>query len=123
MASLRNYFAEETHRREEALAEKPQSIEDDADFERITQINDEWNRNVAKIRNERLKQERIQMREKIESELQQQRQYEEEQRKRINDLVLKEKVCVSFCTEQMHFMNAHVLTFFHFIRSNLFVRV
>lgn len=95
MASLRNYFVEEKHKREAALAEKPQSIEDDADFERITKINDEWNRNVAKIRIARLEQQRIQMREKIQWELEQQRQYEDEERQRLNELVLKEKVCAS----------------------------
>lgn len=93
MLSLQNYFAEEKRKREEALAEKPQKIEDDADFERITQINDEWNRNVAKVRDERLKQQRIQMRQQIELELEQQREYEEEERRRLNELVLKEKVC------------------------------
>lgn len=92
MLSLRNYFENVNRQREEALAEKPKSIEDDADFEEIKQINDEWNRNVAKIRNERLKQQRIQMRQQIESELEQQRQYEEEERRRLNELVLSEKV-------------------------------
>lgn len=101
MASLRNYFVEEKHRREEALAEKPQSIEDDADFERITQINDEWNRNVAKMRDERLKQQRIEMRERIESELEQQRQYEEDERKRVDELVLKEKVCALYANSTL----------------------
>lgn len=93
MASLRNYFEEEKRKRDEALAEKPQSIEDDADFEKVLKINDEWNRNVAKIREERLTQQRIEMRKKIEWELEQQRQYEEEERRRINEMVLKEKVC------------------------------
>lgn len=92
MASLRNFFAEEKRKRDAALAEKPQSIEDDADFERTSKINDEWNRNVAKIRDERLAQQRTEMRKKIEWELEQQRQYEEEERRRINELVLKEKV-------------------------------
>lgn len=96
MASLRNFFAEEKRKRDAALAEKPQSIEDDADFERITKINDEWNRNVEKIRNERLAQQRAEMRKKIEWELEQQRQYEEEERRRVNEMVLKEKVRILY---------------------------
>lgn len=93
MASLRNFFAEEKRKRDESLAQKPQSIEDDADFERIMKINDEWNRNVAKIREARLAKERTDMRKRIEWELEQQRQYEEEERIRVNEMVLKEKVC------------------------------
>lgn len=120
MASLRNYFAEEKRKHDEALAEKPQWIEDDADYERINEINDEWNRNVAKIRNERLKQQRIQMREKIEWELEQQHQYEEEERRRINELVLKEKVCVKFIKagylgNDIHETNKLLYSFIQFV--------
>lgn len=93
MASLRNFFQEEKRKRDESLAQKPQSIEDDADFERISKINDEWNRNVAKIREARLTKERTEMRKRIEWELEQQREYEEEERRRVNEMVLKEKVC------------------------------
>lgn len=92
MKSLHAYFREEKQKRDEALAQKPQSAEDDADFERISQINDEWNRNIAKIRDERLKAERIAMRQEIQWQLEQQREYEEEQRRKTNELVLKEKV-------------------------------
>lgn len=81
-------------KRDEALAQKPQSIADDADFERISKINDEWNRNVAKVREARLEAERIQMQKQIRWELEQQREYEEEERRKINELVLKEKVCI-----------------------------
>lgn len=96
MASLRNFFHEEKRKRDESLAQKPQSIEDDADFERISKINDEWNRNVAKMREARLTKERTEMRKRIEWELEQQREYEEEERRRVNEMVLKEKVC-KFC--------------------------
>lgn len=94
MKSLKAYFREEKLKRDEALAQKPQSIADDADFERISKINDEWNRNVAKVREARLKAERIQMQKQIRWELEQQREYEEEERRKINELVLKEKVCI-----------------------------
>lgn len=92
MKSLKAYFREEKLKRDEALAQKPQSLADDADFERSNKINDEWNRNVVKIREARLKTERIQMQKKIRWELEQQREYEEEERRKINELVLKEKV-------------------------------
>lgn len=95
MASLRNFFEEEKRKHDAALAEKPQSIEDDADFERISKINDEWNRNVAKMRDARLSKERTEMRKRIEWELEQQQLYEEEERQRVNELVLKEKVCTT----------------------------
>lgn len=94
MKSLKAYFREEKLKRDEALAQKPQSIADDADFERISKINDEWNRNVAKVREARLEAERIQMQKQIRWELEQQREYEEEERRKINELVLKEKVCI-----------------------------
>lgn len=94
MKSLKAYFREEKLKRDEALAQKPQSIADDADFERISKINDEWNRNVAKVRGARLEAERIQMQKQIRWELEQQREYEEEERRKINELVLKEKVCI-----------------------------
>lgn len=92
MKSLKGFFREEKLKREEALARKPQSAEDDADFERISKINDEWNREVAKIREARLKAERIAMQQEIEWQLEQQREYEAEQRRKTNELVLKEKV-------------------------------
>lgn len=94
LKSLKAYFREEKLKRDEALAQKPQSIADDADFERISKINDEWNRNVAKVRGARLEAERIQMQKQIRWELEQQREYEEEERRKINELVLKEKVCI-----------------------------
>lgn len=92
MKALRAFFAEEKRKRDEALAQKPQSIEDDADFEVVSKINDEWNRNVAKIREARLENERIAMRQEIQWQLEQQREYEEEQRQKTNELVLREKV-------------------------------
>lgn len=92
MKALSAWFHEEKLKRDEALARKPQSIEDDADFERISKINDEWNREVAKVREARLKAERIQMEQEIKWQLEQQREYEDEQRRITNELVLREKV-------------------------------
>lgn len=90
---MKAYFQEQKRQQDVAAAQKPQSIADDADFERISKINDEWNRNVAQIRESRLKAERIQMQKQIEWELEQQREYEEEQWRKTNELVLREKVC------------------------------
>lgn len=92
MKSLRAYFVEEKKLREEALAQKPQSMEDDADFERISKINDEWNRNIVKIREARLAKERVQRKKQIQQFIEQQQEYEEEQRRITNELVLREKV-------------------------------
>lgn len=92
MKALRAFLKEEKQKRDELLAQKPQSLEDDADFEAISKINDEWNQKVAKIREARLKAERIAMREEIEWQLEQQMEYEEEQRRKTNELVLREKV-------------------------------
>ncbi|XP_055300458.1 probable 28S ribosomal protein S26, mitochondrial [Sitodiplosis mosellana] len=91
MKSLRAFFREEKLKRDEALAQKPQSVEDDADFERISKINDEWNREVAKVRDARLKAERFAMQQEIQWQLEQQREYEAEQQQKINELVLREK--------------------------------
>lgn len=92
MRSLYAYFKEDKQRRDEALAQKPQSLEDDADFEAISKINDEWNQKVAKIREARLAAERNTMREEIAWQLEKQREYEEEQRLKTNELVQREKV-------------------------------
>ncbi|XP_031626793.1 probable 28S ribosomal protein S26, mitochondrial [Contarinia nasturtii] len=89
--SIRTYFREEKHKRDEAMLLKPQSIKDDADFERISKINDEWNQGIAKMREARLNAERIAMQQEIKWQLEKQREYEEEQRRIIDELVLKEK--------------------------------
>lgn len=96
MKSLRAYFREDKLKRDEALAKKPQSAEDDADFERISKINDEWNQEVAKVRDARLKTERIAMQKEIQWQLEQQREYEAEQRRKTDELVLREKVNMDF---------------------------
>lgn len=96
MKSLRAYFREDKLKRDEALAQKPQSAEDDADFERISKINDEWNQEVAKVRDARLKTERIAMQKEIQWQLEQQREYEAEQRRKTDELVLREKVNMDF---------------------------
>lgn len=92
MKSLYAYYKREKEKRIEASVQKPQSIQDDADFERISKINDEWNRNVAKIREARLERERREMKEQIERNLVEQMEYEEEQRRITNEMVLREKV-------------------------------
>lgn len=77
-----------------ASEQKPQSIQDDADFERVSKINDEWNESVAKVRAVRLEKERREMQQQIERNLEEQMEYEEEQRRITNELVLREKVNV-----------------------------
>lgn len=96
MRSLRNYFHKEKLLKQEALSKKPQSIEDNADFERVSKINDEWNRSVAKIRAARLANERIEEKIRIEQEIAQIKEYEEEQRQLVDELVQREKVCSMF---------------------------
>lgn len=92
MKTLYAYYREEKHREIAASERAPQSIQDDADFERVTKINDEWNRQVGKAREARLDRERREMKEQIERNLQEQMEWEEEQRRIKNELVLKEKV-------------------------------
>lgn len=91
MKSLRAFFVEEKRLRDEALAEKPQSIEDDADFERISKINNKWNVEVAKVREARLAKERIETENQIKLFVEKEREFEEEQRRISNELVLREK--------------------------------
>lgn len=103
MKSLRAYFRDEKLKREEALAQKSQTAEDDADFEKISKINDEWNRQVAKVREARLNAERIAMQDEIQWQLEQQREYEAEQRRITDELVLQEKVyLVTFPNDLLH---------------------
>lgn len=92
MKSLYAFFREEKLKRDEALAQKPQSAEDDADFERISKINNEWNQEVAKVREARLNAERIAMQKEIQWQLEEQRAYEAEQRQIVDELVRREKV-------------------------------
>lgn len=92
MKSLRAYFREEKRKLDEAMKQKPQSLRDDADFDRISKINDEWNQGIAKMREARLQAERIAMQKEIKWQLEQQREYEAEQQRITDELVLKEKV-------------------------------
>lgn len=91
------YYRDDKRKRIEASEQKPQSIEDDADFERVFKINEDWNREVAKIREARLTKERREMKEQIERNLEEQLEWEEEQRRITNELVLREKVNVEIC--------------------------
>lgn len=86
------HYREEKLRSLAASKEKPQSLQDDADFARISKINDEWNRQVGKEREARLDRERREMKEQIERNLQEHMEWEEEQKRITNELVLKEKV-------------------------------
>lgn len=91
------YYRDDKRKRIEASEQKPQSIEDDADFERVYKINEDWNREVAKIREARLTKERREMKEQIERNLEEQLEWEEEQRRITNELVLREKVNAEIC--------------------------
>lgn len=93
MTSLHAFFAEEKKKRDEAKVSK--TLADEEDYEQTKRINDEWNKNVAKIREARLKAERIAMQEEIMWQLDQQREYEEEQRRLTNEMVLREKVLIA----------------------------
>lgn len=90
--ALMGYYMEKNANQDEGQAQIEQSLDDDAEFERISKINDEWAHKVGQVREARLKSERIAMQEEIQFQLKQQREYEEEQRRISNELVLKEKV-------------------------------
>lgn len=95
MKTLYAHYREEKSNIVAASKAKPQSLQDDADFERISKINDEWNRQIRNVREVRLERERREMREQIERNLQEQMEWEEEQKRITNELVLKEKVHTS----------------------------
>lgn len=92
MKTLYAYYREEKWKEINASEKKPQSIQDKADFARISIINDEWNREVGKAREARLNQERQEMKEQIERNLQEQMEWEEEQKRITNEFIRKEKV-------------------------------
>lgn len=92
MRALNQHFRDEKQRRDEILAQKPASAEQDADFERITKMNDEWNRQVAEVRQARLAKERVEEEIRILEDIEQRKEKQEAERRRVNELVLKEKV-------------------------------
>lgn len=92
MRAVRQHFSEEKRKRDELAVEKTFKHEDDIEFEQISKINDEWNRNVAEIREARLAKQRVDEEIRILEDIEQRKERQEEERRRINELVRKEKV-------------------------------
>lgn len=91
MKSIYAYYRQEKINRIETSA-KESTRQDDADFENVLKINNEWNQTVAKLREVRLAKEHREMAEQIRKNLEEQKEYEEEQRRITNEIVLREKV-------------------------------
>lgn len=113
MRALNQHFRDDKQRRDEILAQKPASAEQDADFERITKMNDEWNRQVAEVRQARLAKERVEEEIRILEDIEQRKEKQEAERRRVNELVLKEKVRFTLKMDRFFYLplNFSVLEF------------
>lgn len=92
MRSLCLHFKEEAALRELQLHEKPESLEDDLEFEEISKINDEWNARIAQERDVYL-QEQAEIRQQfVLAEIDRKNEAAEEAKERFSRRVERESV-------------------------------
>lgn len=89
MRALTQHFLEEKRNRVELST---QIQPHDANLDRIEKINDDWNRNLAELREVRLAKQRAEEEIQILEDIERRQEEQETERRRINELVLKEKV-------------------------------
>lgn len=92
MESLEKHFRGLKAKRDVLLSKETVDGEKDADYARISKINDQWNRDVAEVRIARVARERAEEEDRILADIERRDAEREEQRRKINELVLKEKV-------------------------------
>ncbi|XP_012228512.1 small ribosomal subunit protein mS26 [Linepithema humile] len=99
MTSLRSYFVEVEERNRVQYDEATMKAAEEKDFEKCSAINDEWNTEVAKIREARLAKIKESKREIILQKLLKQEQRQEKQKKKIDERIRKAKQeAVTFIT-------------------------
>lgn len=92
MRSLRLHFKEEAAMRQLQLQEKPESLEDDQEFEEISKINDEWNARIAQEREVRLQEQAEIRTQLVLAEIETKNEAAEQARERFSRRVERESV-------------------------------
>lgn len=92
MLSLQKHFSALKAEREAVSVEKAALVTPDINFAHILKTNVEWNQRIAEIREARQAKERTNEEARILEDIERREAEREEQRRRTNELVLKEKV-------------------------------
>lgn len=92
MLSLQKHFSAIKAEREAKSVEKAALVTPDINFAHILKTNVEWNQRIAEIREARQAKERTNEEARILEDIERREAEREEQRRRTNELVLKEKV-------------------------------
>jgi small subunit ribosomal protein S26 len=91
MRSIRLFFRQEVKRKEQIVAQELTPADEEAEFQRCSSINDQWNLEIAKIRNERLAKENAERAEFIKSRLEAKKIRDEENLRKVDAIVKREK--------------------------------
>lgn len=107
MKSLRSFFVADYKQKQNVTSSDHIVLtpeQEEAEFAKIKALNDEWNFEISKIRNERLEQESAAKRELVLHRLQAREKFEKERLAVLEANVQKElvRICVFFCDFNFH---------------------
>lgn len=91
MRSVRAFFREEVQRKKEKVAQELTPADEEAEFQRCSAINEQWNLEIAKIRNERVARENAERGEFIKGRLEAKKIRDQERLVKVNENVRREK--------------------------------
>ena len=91
MRAVRTFLREEVERKKLIVAQEMTPADEEAEYQRCSSVNDEWNFEVSKIRNARIAKETAEQREFIQSRLELKKIRDAENLAKIEELVRKEK--------------------------------
>lgn len=91
MRSLRTFFREEVARKRAVFVESQTPADEEAEYQRCSALNEDWNLEISKIRNERIAKENAERREYIQSRLERKKVREQMQYEAVEAKVREEK--------------------------------
>lgn len=91
MRSVRAFFREEVEKKKQIAAEAVTPADEEAEFQRCSTINEQWNLEIAKNRDERLARENAERAEFIKGRLEAKKIREHETMMKIEETVRREK--------------------------------
>lgn len=91
MRSVRAFFRDEVQRKKQIVAQELTPADEEAEFQRCSAINEEWNLEIAKIRNERIIKENAERAEFIKSRLEAKKIRDKERIDKADEMVRREK--------------------------------
>ena len=91
MRSVRAFFRDEVQRKKQIVAQELTPADEEAEFQRISAINDQWNLEISRIRDERLIKENAERAVYIKSRLEAKKVRDQENLAKIEEIVKKEK--------------------------------